>query len=478
MKILFAASEAAPYIKSGGLGDVIGSLPGALQSKNCQVAAVIPLHEGISQSVKDQMTFVANIFVPVSWRKQYCGIFRLEDRGVTWYFLDNEYYFKRGDALYGCYDDAERYAFFARAVLEILPHIDYFPDVLHCHDWQSALVPVYLKLKYFEDPRYNRIKTVFTIHNIEYQGVFGREIMENVLGISYQEFDNGFMEHNQAVNFMKTAILCADRVTTVSPTYAQEIKTPEYAHGLDGILRLEEGKLSGILNGIDQKQYNPETDPRLFCHFSAKDLSGKTKNKLELQKLLNLPQNSEIPMIGMVSRLVAHKGMDLVCSVLDELLGDEVQLVIVGTGEWKYEQFLRDKQWQFPHKLSASIVFNVDLAQKIYGSADLFLMPSKSEPCGLAQMIALRYGTIPVVRETGGLKDTVCPYNKYNGEGNGFSFHNYNAHDMLYVIREACALYRNKEVWNQLVKRGITSDFSWKKSAKAYLELYKSLCPM
>ena len=289
------------------------------------------------------MTYIKNIFVPVAWRSQYCGIFKYEEKGVTWYFLDNEYYFKRGNALYGCYDDAERFAFFSSAVLEILPHIDYHPDVIHCHDWQTALVPVYYKLKYSNRDGYRNIKTVFTIHNIEYQGVFGREIVENVLGISNAEFDNGFLEHGGAVNLMKAAILSADKVTTVSPTYADEIKTPEYAHGLDGILRYEAGKLSGIINGIDEELYNPAKDKRLFFTYSTKNLSGKAKNKKELLSLVNLPSDRDVPVIGMVTRLVSHKGLDLVAAVIDELLEEDIMLIVLGTGDWKYEQFLRDK---------------------------------------------------------------------------------------------------------------------------------------
>lgn len=474
-KILIAASEAAPFIKSGGLGDVIGSLPKAISGKNREVAVVIPLHEGVADEVRSKMTYITNIFVPVAWRSQYCGIFKYEEKGVTWYFIDNEYYFKRGDALYGCYDDAERFAFFSTAVLEILPYIDYYPDVLHCHDWQTALIPIYYKLKYYNRDRYEGIKTVFTIHNIEYQGVFGKEIMENVLGLSMNEFDNGFLEYGGAVNLMKAAIVCSDKVTTVSPSYAEEIKTPEFGHGLDSVLRNEAGKLSGIINGIDLRAYDPSKDKRLFFRFSKKDMSGKAKNKAELQALVNLPCDADIPVIGMVTRLVSHKGLDLVSGIIDELLNDNVQLIVIGTGDWKYEQFLRDKQWQYPFKLSVNIAFNSELAQKVYGGSDMFLMPSKSEPCGLAQMIALRYGTIPIVRETGGLRDSIIPYNKFTGEGNGFSFRDYNAHDMLHVIREACELYSNKGEWNKLVENGMNTDFSWKKSAQKYNKLYDEL---
>ena len=475
IKVLFAAAEAAPFIKTGGLGDVIGSLPQAVSDKTYDVSVVLPLHEGISDEFREKMTYVTNVNVSLSWRKQSFGMFKYEQNGVTWYFLDNEYYFKRGETLYGCYDDAERYAFFSMAVLEALPHLNGFPDIIHCHDWHTALIPIYLRLKYWDRTSYQRVKTVFTIHNIEYQGVFGREIVENVLGLSQEEYENGFLEHDGDVNFMKAAILSSDVVTTVSPTYSEEIKTSEYGQGLDSILRSESAKLVGILNGIDGKLYNPKKDKKLFSSFSKEDLLGKAKNKEELQRLLNLPQRAEVPLIGMVTRLVSHKGIDLVTAVIDELLSEDIQMVIVGTGEWKYEEFLCDKQWQYPNKLSVNIAFNLSLAGKVYGASDMFLMPSKSEPCGLAQMIALRYGTIPIVRETGGLRDSIQPYNKFTGEGNGFSFKEYNAHDMLHVVREACSLYRDEKGWAGIIESGMSSDFSWKNSAKKYKKVYLEL---
>ncbi len=475
MRVLFAASEAAPFAKSGGLGDVIGSLPIALKGKKCEVSCVVPLYEKVAQSVKDKMTFIANIFVPVAWRKQYCGLFLLEQDGVKWYFIDNEYYFKRGDTLYGCYDDAERFAFFSRAILEVLPLMGEMPDVIHCHDWQTALVPVYLRLMYHEKPEYDRIKTVFTIHNIEYQGKFGRDIMGNVLGISEAEFENGFMEHSGAVNFMKSAIVCSDWVTTVSPSYAGEIQSAEFAHGLETVLEFHKGKVSGILNGISKKAFNPKTDKRLFAKYSADDLSGKAVNKAELQKMLNLPVNESVPLVGMVTRLVSHKGIDMVTQVLNEILERDLQLIVVGTGDWQYEQFLRDLQWQYPSKLSVHIAFNTDLAQKVYAGCDMFLMPSRSEPCGLAQMIALNYGTIPIVRATGGLKDTVAPYQREGKTGNGFSFERCDAYEMLATVDYACEIFREKEAWEALVKQGIAEDFTWKNSAKQYQKLYEGL---
>lgn len=474
-KILFAASEAAPFIKSGGLGDVTGSLTKALSSGNFEVSAVIPLYEAIPEEIKREMTYITSVNVPLSWRNQNCDVFSLERDGVKWYFLGNDYYFKRGIALYGEYDDAERFAFFSQAVLEVLPYINYFPDIIHCHDWQSAAIPLFLKLKYYNRDNYYSIKTVFTIHNIEYQGAFGADITENVLGLPQYEFDNGFLEHNGQVNLMKCALLCADAVTTVSPRYAEEIKTEEYGRGLDSLLRMREGTLTGILNGIDEKLYNPESDKLIFKNFSAKNLSGKAVNKAELQKLLNLPERAGTPVIGIVSRLVSHKGLDLVCAVFDELLSMDVQLVVLGTGEWYFEEFFREKEAAYPEKVSANITFNTELAQKIYAGADMFLMPSKSEPCGLAQMIALRYGTIPIVRETGGLSDSISAYNIYTEEGNGFSFRDFNAHDMLHVIREAISLYNDESKWSSLVKQGMACDFSWRASAEEYKKLYLDL---
>ena len=473
MKILFAASEAAPYIKSGGLGDVIGSLPVALAEQGCEVSCIIPLYDAIGPELRARLTFVTSMYVPLSWRNQYCGVFKLEERGVTWYFIDNEYYFKRG-SLYGSYDDCERFSFFSQAVLATVGVLGLAPDIIHCHDWQTACIPVYLRTLHGDDPACQAIKTVFTIHNIEYQGIFGREVMENVLGLPYALFDEGTMRHNDAVNLMKSAILFADRVTTVSPTYAQEILTPEYGHGLDSVLRMEQGKLCGILNGIDVS-VSPENDPRIVKNYSVKTLRDKKANTDAARELMNLPLRDDVPLIVMITRLVQHKGLDLVCEVLDQLLEQEVQMIVLGSGEWQYEQFLRDKAWQYPTKLAVYIGFHAELAQKLYAAADLFLMPSKSEPCGLAQMIAMHYGAVPVVRETGGLRDTVSPYNQYTGEGLGFTFRNYHAPDMLHVLGEACALWHDRGIWEPMMKRDMQADFSWKHSAGEYRALYQSL---
>lgn len=474
MKILFAASEAVPYVKSGGLGDVIGSLPPSLVSEDCEVSVVLPLYDAVSQEVRERLTFVTSVYVPVAWRSQYCGIFKLQENGVTWYFIDNEYYFRRG-TLYGAYDDGERFSFFSRAVLTLIGTLGEKPDIIHCHDWQTALVPVYLRTVYALDPAYAGIKTVFTIHNIEYQGRFGRDIMENVLGLPYDLYDNGAMRQDGDVNLLKSAIIFADKVTTVSPTYAEEIKTSAYGHGLESVLNREAHKLSGIINGIDMS-ISPKNDTRIFKNYTDRSLKNKKENKDAVREFVNLPVRDDVPLIAMVTRLVKHKGMDLVCEVLDRLLDMDVQVVVLGSGDWQYEQFLRDKAWQYPTKLAVNIGFNADLAQKFYAGADIFLMPSQSEPCGLAQMIAMHYGTIPVVRETGGLRDTVIPYNKYTNQGLGFSFSQYDSNDMFNILCNAIALWNDDRTsWEKMMRRGMKYDFSWNSSAEKYKELYSEL---
>jgi len=474
MKILFAASEGVPYVKSGGLGDVIGSLPPSLVSEDTEVSVVLPLYDAVPQEVRERLTFITSVYVPVAWRSQYCGIFKLEENGVTWYFIDNEYYFRRG-TLYGAYDDGERFSFFSRAVLTLIGTLGEKPEVIHCHDWQTALVPVFLRTVYANDPAYAGIKTVFTIHNIEYQGRFGRDIMENVLGLPYELFDNGAMRQDGDVNLLKSAIIFADKVTTVSPTYAEEIKTAAYGHGLESVLNREAHKLSGIINGIDMN-ISPKNDPRIFKNYTDRSLKNKKENKDAVREFVNLPVRDDVPLIAMVTRLVKHKGMDLVCEVLDRILDMDVQVVVLGSGDWQYEQFLRDKAWQYPTKLAVNIGFNADLAQKFYAGADIFLMPSQSEPCGLAQMIAMHYGTIPVVRETGGLRDTVIPYNKYTNQGLGFSFSQYDSNDMFNILCDAIALWNDDRTsWEKMMRRGMKFDFSWSSSAEKYKELYREL---
>lgn len=468
MKVLYAASEALPFIASGGLGDVAGSLPHALRKRLIGCRVVLPMYDTIKQELKDTMKFITHISVPVAWRRQYCGIFEAKYNGVIYYLIDNQYYFKR-DTIYGHYDDAERFAFFSRAVLEIIPYIDFKPDIIHCNDWQTALTPVYYSAMYANSPGYENIKTIFTIHNIQYQGVYGKELLEDVLGIPADKAS--LLEYDGCINFMKGAIECADKVTTVSPSYADEILDPWYSHGLDSILNERRYKLSGILNGIDTVGYNPATDKCIKANFSADDISGKKIDKEELQKKMGLPVKPGVPVIGMVTRLVSHKGLDLVKGILDELLAtSEMQLVVLGSGDYEYESYFRWIAEKYPDKVGLRIGFVPELARKIYAGADMFLMPSKSEPCGLSQMVALRYGTVPIVRETGGLRDSITDCG--DGKGNGFTFKSYNAHDMLDAIRRSLTLYYNGD-WNELVLRALNCDFSWGRSANAYIRLYK-----
>ena len=469
MKILFAASEAVPYAASGGLADVVGSLPKTIHAAGHECCIVIPLYKSISPEFREKMTFVKNITVDVSWRKQYCGIFESEWNGITYYFIDNEYYFSR-DGLYGFYDDCERFVFFDRAVLEMLKYIDFKPDIIHSNDWQTALIPVYYNVYYKYQQGYDGIKNVFTIHNIEYQGKYGREILNEVMGIPM--YNANILEYDGYINMMKGAIESADRITTVSPSYAWEILDPWYAHSLDRILVTKQYKLRGILNGIDTDLYSPESDPAIAGHFSADDLSGKRICKQALCEELGLEQGNE-PIIGIVTRFVNHKGIDLIRCVMEEIVGMGMKFAVLGSGEKIYEDFFREMAARFPGKVSVTLGFVPELSRKIYAGSDMFLMPSQSEPCGLAQMISMRYGTIPIVRETGGLRDTV----RDNGgvDGNGFTFKTYNANDMLDAIRRAKNDYDNKPVWEKLMRNAMNCDYSWKASADIYIENYQEL---
>ncbi len=466
-KILFAASECTPFIATGGLAEVIGSLSKSLaQDEEYDVRVVLPLYSDIRGDYRQRFTYLGNINVPLGWRNQYCGIFSYEESGVTFYFLDNEYYFRRGGC-YGYYDDGERFAFFSRAVMEILGFLQFYPDVLHCHDWQSALAAIYLKTIYCHRREYSLIRAVFTIHNIEYQGKYSLDVLEDLFGIS--DDYRYLLEFDGCANLMKAAIECSETFTTVSPTYAEEIKRAEYAHGLQGEVERNAFKLRGILNGIDVKSYDPATDPALFAPYSAENPAGKAVCKAELQKMLGLPLREDVPVVAMISRLVAHKGLDLVRAAREELLADDVQFVLLGTGDSEYESYFKDLANRYKGKVVSIIAFNGDLSRKIYSGADIFLMPSKSEPCGLSQMIASRYLTVPVVRETGGLYDSIKPY---GAGGNGFTFAAYNAGDMLYVLREAVSLYKNKPEWQKLMIKAGTTDFSWQRSAEEYKKLY------
>ena len=469
LNILFAASEAVPFAASGGLADVIGSLPHAIRDKGHDCRVVIPLYKSMRPDLRAQLTFLTNITVDVSWRKQYCGIFTAIWNGVTYYFIDNEYYFGR-EGLYGFYDDCERFVFFSRAVLEMLRYIDFAPDIINGNDWQTALIPVFYQVFYKYQQGYQDIKHVFTIHNIQYQGNYGREVLNEVMGIPL--YHMGILEYDGSINMMKGAIETADKITTVSPSYAWEILDPWYSHGLDRILVNKQYKLSGILNGIDQGLYDPETDSLIAAHYSAAHPEGKHACKEALLQELALQEGDE-PVIGIVTRFVSHKGIDLIRFVFEDILKLGYKFAILGSGEKIYEDFFSEMQWRYPDQVSVTLGFQPDLAKKIYAGCDMFLMPSQSEPCGLAQMISMRYGTVPIVRETGGLRDSV----KDDGEldGNGFTFKTYNAHDMLDACRRAKERFDDPEQWKALVKRAMESDFSWSSSADSYIAVYKEL---
>ena len=468
-KILFVASECVPFAASGGLGDVIGSLPAALKKEygeKADIRVMIPLYAQIKDEWRRQMTTVCKLEVPLSWRRQYCGVLTLEKDGITYYFLDNEYYFKR-QSLYGSFDDGERYAFFCRAALESLQRIDFMPDILHAHDWQSALTVVYLKYKYGLVPEYSRIKTVFTIHNIQYQGIYDKYILGDVFDIS--DSDEWVLEYGGCINLMKGAIVCADKVTTVSPTYAKEILSPQFSHGLHYVLEQHKGKISGILNGIDTEYYDPSKDEVIAAKYSPRGLKGKRTDKAALQKELGLPISPSTPVIAVISRLVDHKGIDLITFAADDILKSDVQLAVLGTGDGYYEDFFRRLAQKYPQKVALRLAFDKDLSRRIYAGADIFLMPSRSEPCGLAQMIASRYGAVPVVRETGGLYDSIRDIGCPEG-GNGFTFAPYSAWELYQAVGRAVAYYAGKAQWETLVKTVMKWDFSWKKSAKQYIK--------
>ena len=476
MKILFAASEVAPFIKTGGLADVAGSLPQALAAAGHEVKVILPLYEGIGQEWREQMTFLKYFNVTLAWRQVYCGVFQLEREGVTYWFIDNEYYFKRWQ-MYGHFDDCERFAYFSRAIIETPGQLDWAPDIIHCNDWQTALVPVYLLEEKYRIPQLGNARSVFTIHNIEYQGRYGDQVLQDVIGLDKSYFNEGMLAYHRDVNLMKGAIMASNFVTTVSPTYAQELRTPFYAHGLDGVINQQSFKLEGILNGIDTALYDPATHTGLAANFTAKaPVKGKAACKQALQQAVGLQERPDVPIIACISRLVGHKGFSLVTDALHDIMGMDVQMVVLGTGDWQYEEAFRHAQGQYPGRFAAQITYSGPLSIMIYAGADLFLMPSISEPCGLSQMIAMRFGTIPVVRETGGLKDTVTPYNKFEGTGRGFTFANISAGDMTWVLREAVDLYyNNKKAWRGLQKESMTADFSWAHSAQQYLDIYQRI---
>lgn len=468
MKILFCSSEVVPFAASGGLGDVAGSLPKSLNAEGQDVRVILPLYGKIKEKYSEDLKFIDSFNVSLGWRNQYCGLFTMEQNGVTYYLLDNEFYFNRPN-LYGYGDDGERFAFYSKAILESLLHMDFEPDIIHANDWQSALVTLYINVYYRHIQKFQKIKTVFTIHNIAYQGQYGYNMIADTLGLP-QEWAH-HAEYNGDTNFMKAAIENADKVTTVSPTYAQEILDPWFAHGLDPILREKQHKLWGILNGIDYESYNPKTDKIIVKNFHADAfIKNKAVCKKELRSLFNLEEDGS-PIISMVTRLVGHKGVDIVVQAMQGLIDKGYQVVVLGTGESQYEEFFRDLAAKYPGRVGVEIAFIPALSRKIYAGSDMFLMPSKSEPCGLSQMIALRYGTVPIVRETGGLKDSVK--DSQDGVGNGFTFANYSADELYGACMRAYEGYQDTKGWRVLVKRAMQSDCSWKNSAKEYIRMYE-----
>jgi starch synthase len=473
-KVLFVASESDPFIKTGGLGDVANALPKYLNKLGLDVRVVIPKYKGIKPEFKEKMNFIKWFMVPVGWRNQYCGLFGCEIDGVQYYFIDNEYYFLR-DGCYGDFDDGERFAYFDRAVLMMVKELDWKPEIIHCNDWQTGMIPVLYKLQYEKDPFYHNIKTIFSIHNLLFQGNYDPNILGNLFGLDDLAYRNGSLELYGAVSFMKGAISYSDKVGTVSKTYANEIQTPQYGERLDGLLRSRSRDLIGIVNGIDYTIYNPEKDRFIYTSYSSENIQDKVENKKKLQETLGLPVKSEVPMLGLVSRLTNQKGLDLITYMIDQLLQEDIQLVILGSGDNYYEEHFKHLQDEYSDKVSVNIKFDDTLAHRIYAASDMFLMPSLFEPCGLGQLIALRYGAIPIVRETGGLKDTVKDYNEDTGEGNGFSFSDYNEDELLKVIQRALGVYEDKKAWNGLVVQAMNSDNGWEKAAKEYKELYESL---
>lgn len=480
MQIVFASAECAPFVKTGGLGDVAGSLPAALVRAGAEVIVMVPKYATIKDEYKAQMEHFSDFYVSLGWRNEYCGLEKLEHDGVTYMFIDNERYFAR-DYPYGFFDDGERFAFFSKAITESLQHLPagFECDILHCNDWQTALAPVFLREFYQGLPLYDRVKTVFSIHNVAFQGQFSDTVMEDILGVAHIPAAASQLRCDAcSINYMLGALRYADAITTVSPTYANEIQTPEFGEGLDGVLRERSYALQGILNGIDVAGFDPATDKRIAANYTVEDRSGKAVCKAKLQEELGLEVRDDRPLMVMVTRLTRQKGMDLVMYALDRILAGGVQVAVLGTGDRDYEDGLRYFQDKYPGTMAARIEFDPALSQRMYAAADMFLMPSKFEPCGLSQIIAMRYGTLPIVRETGGLKDTVIPYNEFTGEGTGFSFSNFNGDEMCdAVFRAARLFWDNRDAWNQLVTQAMSQDFSWTRSADKYLDLYFFMHP-
>ena len=476
MNILYASSEAAPFAKTGGLGDVIGSLPITLCEKGVDARVIMPLYKTVREKYQNQLEYISNIQVDIGWRKQYCGVFKTVYDGCTFYFIDNEFYFS-GDKPYDyIHLDCEKFIFFSKAVLSILPTIDFRPDVINCNDWQTAAIPVFLDT-FLDNPFYRGIKTVMTIHNLKYQGRWDLEKIKDFMGIGDYYFTDDKLEYYKDANLLKGGLAYADKITTVSDSYAEEIKTPEFGEGLEGLISARSNDLLGIVNGISYTEWDPQKDEHIFENYNVRNvISKKKKNKTELQKMLNLPVDENIFTVGIVSRLTDQKGFDLVAMVIEELCAGGMQVILLGTGEEKYENLFRHYAWKYPDRVSANIYFSNEVSHKIYAGCDAFLMPSLFEPCGLSQIISMRYGTLPIVRETGGLKDTVIPYNEFTGEGTGFSFSNFNAYDMLFVIKYAMQIfYDDKKAWEKLIKNAMKVDFSWDVSADKYIKMYSEL---
>jgi len=476
MNILYASSEAAPFAKTGGLGDVAGSLPVALKEKGADARVILPLYKSIPQQYREKMEYIDHIYIDVAWRKQYCGVFKLEHEGCIFYFVDNEFYFNGDEPYDYIHLDCEKFIFFSKAVLSLLPTIGFRPDVINCNDWQTGAIPVFLDT-FQDNPFYRGIKTVMTIHNLKYQGRWNLEKIKDFMGISDYYFTDDKLEYYKDANLLKGGLVYANKISTVSESYANEIQTEEYGEGLSGLISARRNDLYGIVNGISYTEWNPEKDSMIFENFDEKSAVSKKKiNKTKLQEMLNLPVDENVFMVGIVSRLTDQKGFDLVAAAIEELCQGGMQIVILGTGFEAYENLFRHYAWKYPDKVSANIYFSNDMSHKIYAACDAFLMPSLFEPCGLSQIISMRYGTLPIVRETGGLRDTVIPYNEYTGEGTGFSFTSFNAHDMTHVIKYAMEVYyNNKDAWNKLINNAMTVDYSWSVSADKYLEMYSHI---
>lgn len=477
-QILMVSSEAVPYIKTGGLADVVGTLPKYVNKEEYDVRVILPKYACMDQGFLPEFQFVCHFYVELNWRRQYAGVFQTEYQGITYYFIDNEYYFAGNNPYNNIYEDVEKFAYFSKAVLLALPRIGFCPDVIHCNDWQTGLVPVYLKTEFHKDPFYTGIKSVFTIHNMKFQGRWMvREVMD-ITGLPEEIFSADKLECYGEANYLKGGCVYADAISTVSPSYAMDITTPEGGEGLDGLIYARRNELYGILNGIDYEEFDPETDKFVFNNFNSVTVSvEKKENKAALQKMLGLPVSENAFMIGIVSRMTEQKGFDLVAHVMEEMLSNmNLQFVVLGTGEKRFEEMFSYFQSKYPEKISVHIGYSEERAHQIYASCDAFLMPSLFEPCGLSQMMSMRYGTIPIVRETGGLKDTVDAYNEFENTGTGFSFKEYNAHDMMHVIQYADEIYRNqKSKWNDLILRAMKTDYSWNASARRYENMYERL---